>query len=341
MRRAWPLAYCLLGGAAFAQTGVSWQYSAPAECPSEREFREQVSANLLRDPRTSELASKLNAGEVRVEVRLEPSEHRASLRFQEPGLRVVERTIEGDSCGELASGLALITALAFGDPQEPSATTAGEAPAKPTETPPPAVIQPSAKPPADSRPPEPSPASDRAPASPHLNVEVGAGGWLDTWSAPDLTYGVDAFIRLAPKARTTWSLRLAGLYGASTATVDSRRADFDYLGGRAEGCPISQRLPLRLTAEACVALDLGALRGTGDANSALAEATSHTIFWAAAMISARLRARIAGPVSLEGQAELGLPFVRHEFVFEDPRQRIFQVPAAGFGARLGLGVEFL
>src|SRR4051812_4900420 len=128
MRRALTLGCWLWCGAASARTGVSWEYSAPPECPNEPDFRAQVEARLLRDRTESETSDTPSRPDgVHVEIRLEPSEQRGSLRLDEPGAPVVERIVHGDSCAELASGLALITALAFGAPAEP-----GGAP--PTET---------------------------------------------------------------------------------------------------------------------------------------------------------------------------------------------------------------
>ena len=96
-----------------------------------------------------------------------------------------------------------------------------------------------------------------------------------------------------------------------------------------------------LSGEACLALDLGALRGHGDADSALLAGSTQTVFWAASVLAGRLRARFGKRISLEGQAELGFPLVRHEFVFQEPHELIFQIPPVGVGAGLALGAEIL
>jgi hypothetical protein len=171
-------------------------------------------------------------------------------------------------------------------------------------------------------------------------MEVGAGGWLNTWSAPGLGLGADVFLRVAAQS-PGWSLRMAGLYGFGSAYVGDRLARFTLLGGRAEGCALSSGLTHALVAEGCVALDAGALSGQGEDSSALLAGSSETVFWAAAVIVARLRARFGARLAVEAQGELGLPLVRHEFVFEDPRELIFRVPTAGVAARVGVGVQFL
>jgi hypothetical protein len=346
MKRALSLAYCLVCGSAFAQEGVRWRYSAPPECPSEQEFRAEVRARLLRSPPPSDSAK---TEQVNVEVRLEPSAGRAVLLLEEPGQPPIERAVEGDSCAELASGLALITALAFGaGPEATSATTPNAAPAAEAEAAtPPIAPKPRSHPPtqeslpAERSEPKRNGPSSAPPRSLPLGLEAGLGGWLNTWSSPEVSVGADAFLRLAPRASGGWSLRVAGLYGFASSSVGDRLAEFTFFGARPEGCPLSQVVPLQLLGEACLAFDLGALTGRGEEGSALLAGTSKTVFWAAAVAVGRLRGKLGQRVSVEAQAELGLPLVRHEFVFEEPRERIFRPPAVGFGARVGLGVQFL
>jgi hypothetical protein len=346
----------LLSGTAFGQTGVRWEYVAPPECPSEQEFRAEVEMRLLRDPHASAVAEEAPSNaDASVEVRLEPAERRASLVFRQPDAAVIERTVEGESCAELASGVALILALAFGGPQTPADPLPQDAPA--SEHPPftpvaatsPAstlaivaeaapVVEPTEPPRAD-RDSRSSPAI--APAATPLDLEVGGGGWLNTWSAPSGNLGADVFVRVAGKAPHAWSARLAGFYGQDWTSAADRRAQFTFLAGRAEGCPLSRRLVWTLSGEACLALDLGALRGRGDADSALLDSASRTVFWAAGVLAGRLRARFGERISLEGQAELGFPLVRHEFVFQEPRELIFRIPPLGVGAGLALGAEIL
>ena len=353
MKRGIWWACFLVCGSASAQEGVHWQYSAPAECPSEQQFRELVRARMLGDPRGSESARDDSGdGRVSVEVRLEPSRHRATLLLKEPDAAPVERLVEGDSCEELVSGLALITALAFGAAREPPNAT---------ETAAPRATQPEAEAPATAR---VAPLEQQTPAesavpigrggeqasgtasrpgasSPPLGIELGAGGWVNTWSAPNAALGADLFVRMAPTAARSWSLRASALYGFRSSYVGDRAAEFRFVGGRAEGCPISgSYYRRRLSGEACLALELGALNGRGRDSSALLEGASDTVFSATALITGRIRARLGERFFVEGQGDLGLPLLRHEFVFEQPSERIFMTPALGFSARLGLGVQF-
>jgi hypothetical protein len=344
MKRGIWWACCLASGSAFAQEGVHWQYIAPPECPSEQQFRDLVRARLLADPRAGNSAADKSADSpVSVEVRLEPSQHRATLLLKERDASPVERVVDGDSCEELVSGLALITALAFGAAREPTKPTATTEPSQPI-----APIPTSGRPP----PLEPKPAAESTTASHRdqtrsnastlgpLAIEVGAGGWANTWSAPNGELGLDLFVRMAPQPGRGWSLRAAALYGFRTSYVGDRAADFTFIGGRADGCPLAHSFRPWLSAEACLGLELGALRGRGRDSSALLEEASDTVFSATALITGRIRTHFSERFFLEAQGDLGLPLVRHEFVFEEPTQRIFQIPVIGFSARLGLGVQF-
>lgn len=311
---------------------------------------------LLRDAAAGTLTDEApGSADTSVAVHLEPAERRASLVLRELGAPVIERTVEGETCAELASGMALITALAFGGPQAPLDSVAGDAPASErsplsmgTATPP-LVATPLLNEPLPAVAEGPSPADDRqsqtgptiASAATPLDLEVGGGAWLNTWSSPNGNLGANVFFRLAGRASRAWSARLGGFYGTDSTSVGDRRAEFTFLAGRAEGCPLARPLVWNLSGEACLALDLGALRGRGDADSALLGGSTRTVFWAASVLAGRLRARFGERISLEAQAELGFPLVRHEFVFQEPHELIFQIPALGVGAGLALGAEIL
>jgi hypothetical protein len=117
-------------------------------------------------------------------------------------------------------------------------------------------------------------------------------------------------------------------------------AEFTFVGGRAEGCPLSFSARRWLSGEACLGFELGALSGRGQQSSALLVEASDTVLSATALVTGRIRARFGKPFFVEGQGDVGLPLLRHEFVFEEPRERIFLIPVIGFSARLGLGVQF-
>lgn len=366
---------------ATAELGARLEYVAPPGCPDRADFERRVRERLL-----SESIELKSLEQLVVRVSVEPQKQRASVELQGSDGGRVERAVQGRTCEELVSGVALITALAFGAHTQAKAETEAAAPeAKPEEPAPGAAEAPkppevtAAKAPVDAAagtrssklvplkpPPKSAPrvvpksqlpsksAGDGSEDVPEdsgpesigearsrrgFSVEAGAGGWLSTWLAPTRMLGGDAFARIG--ARTgSWSARASALLGAATAEVGDRRADLDLYGGRLEGCPIGARLLSRLSAEACVAAELGALRGSGRAESALREADSQTVFWGAAVLLARARSPL-GPLVIEAQAELGIPVSGNEFVFQNPEQSVFKAPDFGAAGRLGIGVPFL
>jgi hypothetical protein len=344
MKRGLWWAFFLVCGSASAQEGVRFRYSAPPECPSEQQFRELVQSRLLGGPSANESAWTASEGAVSVEVRLDPAHQRATLLLEEPNAAPVERFIAGDSCEELASGLAMITALAFGTARESSAAIAAIPTPEPSAASSPPARPPPAAPIAATPTPTEGAGSDATSSGKHstpLTIGVGAGAWLNTWSAPSVMWGGDLFVRVAPKARQTWSLRVAALYGVDSSYVGDRLAQFRFVGGRAEGCPLAQGyFRQRLVGEACLALEMGALHGRGQTASALLEGSSDMVFAATALLTGRIRGQLGERFFVEGQGDVGVPLVHHEFVFEEPRERIFQTPTVGFSARFGLGVHF-
>jgi hypothetical protein len=379
--RAKILAVSLIAGAAGARSSraqdeVRFEYEAPPQCPQRAEFRARVRERLLGagfETSATERPPSL------VRVRVEPAVRRASVELHDADGSSVTRVVQGDTCDELVAGVALITALAFGAQSNETTPPPGEAnpPAAEPEvaTAPGVANQPAATQarraqPVSAKNPKNAAASKRpaplrAPANPmraagqqpadeaataanparlgaprELGWDAGAGGWVSSWLSPTRTLGADLFLRLGGRG-AGWSARLSGLYGAATARPDARRADFSFWGGRLEGCPLGVELWSSLHLEACAAAELGSLTGTGREESALREGAEQSVFWAAAVLAARLRAPVTRWVTVEAQAELGLPITSHEFVFEQPDRQVFQVPNVGGAGRIGLAVPFL
>src|SRR5262249_42899758 len=137
------------------------------------------------------------------------------------------------------------------------------------------------------------------------------------------------------------------LLGATSSTLvpldidpsSYRRADFRALIARLEGCPVVAALGGGFRLVPCLDVGLGSLHGAGDTDS-VEPAKSGSMFWAELVPTLRLDWTLADTLVFFGQAELGVPLVRHEFVFDGPRQSAFEVPAAGGGAALGMAVRF-
>jgi hypothetical protein len=317
-----------------------------------------------------------------VRVNVEPALGNARVEFEHADRARVERAVQGSDCDELVSGVALITALAFGSratstadapasasaPPRPEGSEAAE-PVKGAVAPKPAKLVPLAPPPKTRTAPRSRRSANRSPRGPSaaraagtapeadelvadevpaaedragsgLGFEAGAGGWISSWLSPDRTLGADAFARIGQRA-TGWSARLSLAYGEGSAQVDDRAADFSFLGGRLEGCPVGLVLSKRIRAEPCLAAELGRLHGSGREDSALRTATETSVFWLAAVLAARVRVPLGRWVIVEAQGELGIPVTSHEFVFHDPEASVFTVPPVGGAGRIGVSVPFL
>lgn len=386
---------------ALAEQEVQFEYVAPPGCPSQADFLSRVRARVLG---ASPEKPPVERRGLVVRVNIDPRRGAAHVEFREPGAVPVVRQVQGDDCEELVSGVALITALAFGSrrseagrassEEDAGETTAGgetplgatpaSASASASESAVPAEPQTPQTPQTPERPaPMAGPKTtrtvargararsprrvkgaapsrtkpaktaagaealgesalfDERPAPRRVGFDAGTGAWVTSWLSPGRTLGADAFARVG-NADSGWAARLSVGYGAgATARVDEREADFSFIGGRLEGCPLGFVFAPAARLEPCLAVELGRLRGAGREDSALRLGADESVFWAAGVVVGRLRTLIARSVVVEVQAELGIPITSHDFVFEDPETEVFSAPSFGGGGRIGVGVPFL
>jgi hypothetical protein len=360
---------------AHAEIGARIEYAAPPGCPDRAEFERQVRERLL-----SESIDPKSLEQLVVRVLVEPRKQRARVELEGGDGARVERAVQGRTCEELVSGVALITALAFGAHEQAKAEAAGEV--KPEQPAPGELEQPKPgeqsaaqtpakaeaetrskkliplKPPPKSRP-RVVPKSELPPKDDPGDVPRDQGVEATDGERPRRALSAEAGAGgwlsgwLAPTSMlgvdafvrlgptsASWSVRASAAMGSATAEIGDRRADLRFYGGRLEGCLLGARLVARLSAEACGAAELGALAGAGQESSALREASEQTVFWGAAVLLARARSGL-GPLVIEAQAELGIPISRNEFVFQNPQEAVFEAPDVGAAGRIGVGVPFL
>jgi hypothetical protein len=239
-------------------------------------------------------------------------------RIEADGENVVRR-VSGKTCDEVVSAAALITALGI------------EARVGPNH--PPRVES------ADMAATLPRDAAHGATPGRASEWSAGAALGVDSWSAPGGALTAGAFGELGTQAPFRY-LRL-GLRGATGSTaIEQRGASFLLLAGGPSLCPVELGLGAGLEITPCAGIELGALRGRGEQSAALPSPQSASIFWAAAHVDLRLRWRVAETFSFEGGGELGIPLVRHSFIFEGPNEMIHEIPVAGAGATVGGVVHF-
>jgi hypothetical protein len=334
---------------AAAVEAVRLDYRAPVECPDALVFIERVRK---RVPSARMAAPEELAREVVVVVSTDEEGFMARLDFVDVRGETITRTLSGNACDDVVSGIALVTALALeaqreleGHAPEAASTAAPESPGdapSDTETPaapaaappinvnPPAALDPERVPPVPPR---------RRRARPRFLHGAGVGGGNAWFVAPGTPAVFDAMFRLAHTS-LPGSLR-AGFRGwLSAVTVGNRSANFLGYTGALEGCSVPWPRSGRVRFEPCLGTTLGVLEAEGDQSAELATAESARIFWADARGIARLRLTLTRLVELEGQGELGVPLRTHRFLFQNPEQTVFEVPRVGLGWRAGVMLHF-
>ncbi len=309
---------------------VRFDYQAPEGCPDAVSFRNRVGArtNRARMAEPGELARTFA-----IEVRADPSGATAFLRFIDSRGTPVTRAVRGETCDEVVSAIALVTALAI-----EAGTVEEGAPAPPGPKP----EQPAAPPPVNTPAEKPTKRSPPAPTPHALAWLIGAETGVTTWLGPSPTLGIGAFGELGKYAGASGRLTL--LRATSHALVPLsdqtfRRADFTALVARIEGCPVAVALGAGFRFVPCLGLGLGALEGAGDPEN-IQEPDTQTIFFADLVPELRLDWTLADSLVFFVEGELGIPLRRRDFVFDEPPQPVYSIPALGVGASLGMAVRF-
>ena len=115
--------------------------------------------------------------------------------------------------------------------------------------------------------------------------------------------------------------------------VSGASSSFDFFLARPRMCVLAFVLgSARLSP--CAVFELGAVSGHG---SDLPRAESHTRFWAAAQVAARLTVPMDAHWFFDADAALVFPLTRYQFVFRQPDTLVYPVPvvAGAFGVKLG------
>jgi hypothetical protein len=300
------------------------EYRAPdgAGCPSAREFEAKVFA------RTASARAATDDEPARsfvIELRRAGSRVAGSLVIQETDGATMARRVTGSECADVATVLALATALAI-DPRAELAPhqTLDE------ETESESQLEPSSRPPSYEPPSVPS------------------GAWTPRWAL-----GATVAFAVAPRPALGASLLLAlerhgvppfGEFGVElvyrqtgSEAVRDARATFHFYAARPGLCAAGVALGASLLLAPCLLVEVGAISGVG---SEIPNSTRTTRFWAAGELQARLELGLGsgGFVTLDGGVQL--PLTRYRFVFENPDTQIHDVPVVAAQAGLRVGTSF-
>jgi hypothetical protein len=308
-------------------------YSAPPVCPSSDPFTAEIRA------RTA-LADFTEAGVARVfrvSIHEMPSGYEGVLTVTSGDVEGEPRRIRDKNCGEVASALALMIAVAV-DPQASTASLSELESEPPVSGPAPspwllARIAP-AKEPART-----APRAALPPPEPRGSWAMGLDAVAIGGMAPNVAVGAMVFAETSHPTPGASAYRLSlGHVDSSPLAGTSPNATVRWIGARLDACPVGARLHATIRLLPCSAFTLGELQARGEGAPHPRMATR----WASSLdVGGRLQWRPAGAVLLEAGGGASIPLLQRTFVFEQPRQVIYEMPWMGWSVAIGAGVAFL
>lgn len=305
---------------------VRIEYRAPAECPVESDFTQRVNE---RSTRARTAAAGELARSFRVTLEIDASGSVGRVEFVDAEGTPITRSVRGASCDEVASGIALVTALAIDARTEMKAEPAPEpvanGPAQPTPFVPPRVVR-------DDWPAELPAAPSRA------QLTLGGGAGFVGWLGPGGAFGADVFVAGSLSKRGP-ALRLSGIYAQSSGSEGGREAHFRAWGARVDVCPLTGYSGV-VFFQPCGGVDFGSLRAEGVASAALPEPKDASHAFVDLLLIGRLGVLIERWLVLELRGELARPLSTHAFGFDQPRAVVFRPPFLALGVSGGAGVRF-
>jgi len=282
---------------------VELQYVAPSGCPA----RERVEAAIrARTPNVRLAAQARRVFAITIEAAAEG--FRGTLVVG----RIADKELSAPRCDDLATALALVTALAI----DPTATALPD-PASPG-------------------------AGGASPASPAgaraWSFEADLDGMVAAGVSPDALFA--AVIEGRAIVRRTYQLELAAIAGRDSTARDGAQAQFTWLAARLGGCRLW--LPWRggsrwgMTVGACGHLEVGAVRARGEM---IVNQRDLTRLWLAAGVHGSAQVPLGSRIF--GQLQLGasLPLVRDRYLFA-PNVEVHETPSVTGWVVLGVGVRF-
>jgi hypothetical protein len=314
-----------LSVAAEPSEAMSLSYAAPDRCPTEGQFVSEVQAYTDKVRFTQAAAAR----SLRIVVRRDGAAYSGLLELG-GAAQTSRRAVNGDTCAEVVSALALATALAV-DPEmldgSGSASAAEETPAEPV------VSGPS---PQRREPPRTTRAHPEPPA---LIWSASAGAVLQggVGDGPALGGAVAARVRL-PRLAWQPSIAMTASGATSTPLADDDLARFRLATLGIEACPFQlTRGPWQ--ARPCAAFDAGTLTGEG---RGLDHGASESVLWLS--IEARAVVNWAFSRSASLFAEVGwlIPLRHSRFVAlpEGGSVVVHEVPVSTYRSSFGAELRF-
>ncbi|HEY3496396.1 MAG TPA: hypothetical protein VGK73_16970 [Polyangiaceae bacterium] len=338
-RSVWALlfgAVVLAAPPARADTeAIRIEYRAPESCPTAADFNAEV----FQRTASARLADEGEAART-FNIVIERSGFgvTGSLVIREPDGATVARKVSGKDCTDVATVLALATALAI-DPRaelDIAMPSTVESPAtEPPVTAPTAKPGPVVPPPPDVEQPESPPLPPRGPKS--WNATVGPTFAFGV--APRVAVGGSLFIEYGDRTPGVplSSLGLDLMY-LETAPEDvaGASATFRFFLARPRACFFALGRMRGPWLAPCLGMDLGAVTGEG---SDIPHHTSRSRFWSSVDGLLRFGVGLGEAFLFEVEGGFGLPITRYQFVFRNPDTSIYDVPAVTGLAAARIGVR--
>lgn len=280
---------------------VVLRYSAPSGCPA-RDVIEAAVRSRAPKVRLAATARRVFA----ITIEAAPGGYRGALVVDD----VADKALSAERCDDLATALALVTALAI-DPSRAMSS---------------------------------SPALEPAPLGPEAGARVGplppsrfdlvAGGLVEGGVAPSAAYGAAIEARAS---RGPWQASAAVLAAqrSSTQMADSIAATtrFTWLAARVGGC--ARHLGL-LELAACVDVEIGGVRARGED---IVNERALTRLWLATGIHGNAVVPLGARSFVQLQLGGAAPLVRDRYIFA-PDVAIHETPNLTGWVSLGAGVRF-
>lgn len=338
-----------VGAAPTSREPIRLRYAAPAGCPGEARFVEELSA---RTERARLADGGEPAWEIAVFVDAASRGSHGVVETKDPHGATSRREVSGDSCAEVVSALALIAALTVDSEartdDSASVSRAPEGTRKPLDaqnaidptssgsSPPPRT------PPVPKRPVPPPIVSREATPAVRYRWILGAQGHVlgGFTPAPALGGGGTLGLESDGAGPLAPSFRLAPWVATTRAVFASNiGARLLWYGARLEICPVRPWLASRVRAEACAGVDAGLMHSSG---FGVDHEDTKSSAWIAPMALGRLAWAVAGGFRTEFGVGAAVPVRRYSFDFESGRAKgsteLYSFPAVG--ALVTLGVVF-
>jgi hypothetical protein len=307
-----------VGHASIAAADIpAFSYSAPATCPTQDAFAEQLARRLDAGP------TRLSGTRLRVTIESVGSTFRGRVVSRDPDGAESSRELESDSCVEMVDALALLAAISVGLPATSPVTAAVPS-----------------SPPSGPNPPD-ADAAFRPSAPARWRVTVGGDVITTSLGGPGVQLGAQAFVQVShdsPRTGLAPTLRATAMRTESESVhaITGGDATFTLEALGLEACPVRWQVASSASLVPCAALQAGSLEGRGQS---IIDPQSTRRFSASAGASVRLEVELARWLVAEIQGGGAAPLVRHDFYFA-PSDIVYSVPSVGAFGVIGLGARF-